>query len=105
MKEFDGGRRPSKGRSGIRGDMNRHAVQESGQIMRTERSISSVGEERMILLFNSTILQEDCHFVEKFFNFEPRINNDQSQRLTTEEKRETEKDSANEHSRIRAPYF
>ena len=79
MKEFDGGRRPTKGRSGTKGEMNRQIIQESQQIMRTQRSISSVGNERLILLFNSTILQADCHFVEEFFNFEPRMNSNQIQ--------------------------
>ena len=34
-------------------------------------------------------------FLEKFLNFERRINNDQSQRSTAEEKRDTETDSVN----------
>ena len=42
----------------------------------------------MIFLFHSTIVQRYCHFVEEFFNFEPRrINNDQSLCLSKEEKR------------------
>ena len=46
-------------------------------------------KERIILLFNSTILQGEYHFVEEVFNFErERINNDQSQRSSTEEKHE-----------------
>ena len=55
---------------------------EEGQIM-------SSCKGRMILMFNWTILQGDCHFVEEFFNFEPRrISNDQSQRSSTEKKQE-----------------
>ena len=54
-----------------------------------EGQIMSSSKGRMILLFNSTILQEDCHFVEEFSNFEPRrINNEQSERSSTKEKRE-----------------
>ena len=49
----------------------------------------------MILLFDSTILQGDCHFVEALFDFERQISNDQSQRSSEEEKRETETDSMN----------
>ena len=75
--------------------LNKQNIQESSQMLRTERSIRSVSNGRMIILFNSSTLQRDCHFVEKFFNFERRINNDQSQRLTTEEKGETETVSVN----------
>ena len=65
-------------------------------MLRTDRSSQvSLAGERMIILFNSSTLQRDCHFVEEFFNFERRINNDQSQRSTTEEKRETETVSVN----------
>ena len=56
-------------------------------MMRIEPSIRSVGKERMIILFNSTILPQDCHSVEEFFNFErQRINNDQSLHSSTGEK-------------------
>ena len=75
--------------------MNRQNTQESSQMMRTERSIRSLREGRMIILFNSSRLQRDCHFVEPFFDFERRISNDQSQRLTTEQKQETETDLDN----------
>ena len=55
----------------------------------TEGRIMSSCRGRMILLFNWTIFQGDCHFVEEFFDFERRrINNDQSQRSPTEKKRE-----------------
>ena len=73
--------------------MNRQNTQESLQMLRTERSIRSLSKGRMIILFNSFTLQRDCHFVEEFFNFERRINNDQSQRSSTGQKRETETDS------------
>ena len=94
-KEFEGGRRPTKGRSGTKGEMNRQISVESEQMLRTERPIRSVSEGRMIILFNSSTLQRGSHFVEEFFNIERRINNDQSQRSTTEDKRETETDSVN----------
>ena len=55
----------------------------------TGGQIMSSGKERMILLFNSTTLQRDCHFMEEFCNFERRrINNDQSHRSSADEKRE-----------------
>ena len=75
--------------------MNRQNIQESEQMITTERQIISSGKGRMILLLNSTILQRDCHFVEEIFNFERRSNNEQSQRSSTEEKRETVTDSMN----------
>ena len=59
--------------------MNRRILQESEWIRGTERSISSVGKERMIPLFHSTILQGDCHLVEEFVNFERRTENNRSQ--------------------------
>ena len=75
--------------------MDRQYTQESSQMLRTERSIRSVSKDRMIVLFNSSTIQRDCHFVEEFFNFERWMNNDQSQRSTSEERRETETDSRN----------
>ena len=54
----------------------------------SEGQIMSSCKGRMILRFNSTVLRGDCHFGEKSFNFEPRINNEQSQRTSKEEKRE-----------------
>ena len=83
MKEFGGGRRPSKGHSGIKGEMNRQVSLECEPMRRTEPSIRSVGKERMIVLFNWKTLQRDCHFVEDFVNLERRrrrVHNDQSQR-------------------------
>ena len=59
MKEFEGGRRPTTGRSGTKGEMSRQIRLEFEWMLTTERSIISVGKERMILLFNSTILQGD----------------------------------------------
>jgi hypothetical protein len=56
--------------------MDRQISLKSEQMLRTERSIRSVGKERMILLFHSTILQGDCHFVKEFVNFERRSHND-----------------------------
>ena len=62
----------------------------------TGRQIMSFCKGRMILLFNWTIFQGDCHSVEGYFNFEQRrSNNDQIQHSSTEEKRETETDSMN----------
>ena len=62
--------------------MIRQNIQESEQRITTEGQIMLSGKGRMILLFNSTILRGDCHF-ERW-----RINNNQSQRSSTEEKRE-----------------
>ena len=39
----------------------------------------SSGKGRMIVLFNSTMLQGDCSFVKEFFHFEKRITNNPSQ--------------------------
>jgi hypothetical protein len=60
----------------IEEQMNRQVSFECEQMWRTEPSMKSVGKERMISLFNSTILQGDCHFVEQVFDFERRIKND-----------------------------
>ena len=77
----EGGRRPTKGRSETKEEGNRQTIEEVDSIIRTERSITSMGKERMIMLFNSTILQGHRHFVEEFFYLERRrMNNDQSQR-------------------------
>ena len=64
-------------------------------MLRTERSIKSVSKGRMTILFNSATLQRDWHFVEEFFNLERRINNDQSQPSTPDEKREAETNLVN----------
>ena len=45
----------------------------------TEGQIMSSGKGRMIVLFNSTMLQGDCSFVEEFFHFEKRITNNPSE--------------------------
>ena len=73
--------------------MNRQNTQESEQMITTEGQIMSSCRRSIIFLFNSTILHGDYHFVVDLFNFEPRVNNDQSQRSRTEETRETETDS------------
>ena len=44
--------------------------------LESERSIRSISKERMILLFNSTIRQGGCQFVNEFVNFERRSHND-----------------------------
>ena len=75
--------------------MNRQNIQESEQMITTEKQSMSSAKERMIILFTSFRLRKDCHFVEASFNFERLINNNQTQRSTTEEKRETETDSVN----------
>ena len=76
--------------------MNRQNIQESERMITTEGRIMSSGKGRMLLLFNSTILQGDGHLVEELFNLErQRINHDQSQPSSTKEKRETETDSKN----------
>jgi hypothetical protein len=59
--------------------MHRWDIQESEQMITTEGQIMSSCKEIMILLFNSTILQGDCHFVKEFFHFERRTENNQSQ--------------------------
>ena len=59
MKEFEEGRRPTTERSGTKGEVNRQISLESEQMLKTECSIISFGKERIILLFHSTILQED----------------------------------------------
>ena len=70
---------PRKRDSGVQ--MNRQNSVASEQMLTTVSSIRSVDKEKMILLSDYSILQGDCHFVEKFCDFEPqRINNDQSQR-------------------------
>jgi hypothetical protein len=58
------------------GEMNRQISRESEQMRETDCSIRSVGKEIMIVLFHSTIIQGDCHFVEEFANFERQSNND-----------------------------
>ena len=58
----------------IEEEMNRQISLESEQMLEPECSIRSVGKERMIILFNSTILQGDCHFLEDFVNFKRRSN-------------------------------
>ena len=68
-QEFEGGRRPTTGRSGIKGDMNRQTIQELDEIMRTERWISSVGKESMILLFDSSNLRRRLPFYGGIFQF------------------------------------
>ena len=85
MKEVEGGRRAS-GNCAIEEEMNKQISLETEQMRKIERSIRSFDKERMTLMFNSTILQGDCHFVEKAFSFEPRrINNDQSQRSSIDQ--------------------
>ena len=56
--------------------MNEQISLDCEQMRRTEPSIRPVGKERMSLLFHSTILQRDSRFVEEFFDFERRGNND-----------------------------
>jgi hypothetical protein len=59
MKRFEERRRPTKGRSGTKGEMNRQTIQELHPIMKTERSIISIGNERLILLFNSLKFEKE----------------------------------------------
>ena len=54
--------------------MNRQNIQESEQVSTTEGQVMPSCKERMILLFNWTILEGDCHFVEEF----PIMNYDES---------------------------
>lgn len=77
MKEFEGGRPEGVvWNCAIEEEMNSQVSLESEQTLRTERSVRSVGKERVIILFNSIILQRDWHFVDGFVNFERRSNND-----------------------------
>ena len=64
--------------------INKQYSQESEQMITTEGQLVSSDKGSMILLFNSTILQGDCHFVVDFFNFEQRIKNSPSQPLHRE---------------------
>ena len=50
------------GLSGTKGEMIRQNIQESEWIMRTERSISSIRKERLILLFNPSSLKRRLAF-------------------------------------------
>ena len=74
---------------------NRQYGQKSEQMITIKGPIMSSCKGSLILLFNSTILQGDCHFVEEVFNFEPLINNDQSQPSSEEEKWKIETDLKN----------
>ena len=59
-------------------DKNTH---ESEEMITNEGQIISSCKRRMIFLFTSTILLENCHFMEEFFNSERRrINNNQRHR-------------------------
>ena len=62
MKEFEGGRRPTNGRSGTMGEMSRQIPQQSELIRRTKCSISSVGKEKMIIPLKSSILSRRSPF-------------------------------------------
>ena len=93
LKEFDGGRRPTKGRSGTKEEMNRQTTQESEEITRTERSISSVGKENMIFLFNFSNLRRRLPFYRGIFQFW-MTNQEQSKSTFTQRKRETESSNA-----------
>jgi hypothetical protein len=67
--EFEGGRRPTKERSGTKGKINRQISLESEQMLETECSISSVGKERMIFLFNSSNLIKRLPFYRGILQF------------------------------------
>ena len=72
MKEFEGGRRPTTGCSGTKGEMIRQDIQESEGIMRTDLSICSIGNERLILLFNSLNLRGRLPFRSGIVQFSKR---------------------------------
>ena len=87
-------------------------------MLRTGSSSRSVYKERTIIVFDSSILQRDCIFVEEFFNFEPQeINNDLSQlskkgterihtQLTTNQRNSTRTGQLdNEKSRFRGSHI
>ena len=59
---FEGGRRPTKRRSGSKAETIRKNIQDSEWIMRTERSLSSIGKEGMIILFHSSNLSRRLPF-------------------------------------------
>ena len=70
--------------------ISRQNIQKSEQMISTEGQIMSSCQGRMILLFNSTILQGGCHSVEGFANFERRNGNNQS--LLSHKKTEKQRD-------------
>ena len=57
----------------------------------------------MIILFNSSTLQRDCHLVEKFFNMSDKSTMNRVNVRLTVEKQETETDSVNIHLQVPAP--
>ena len=75
--------------------MKRQDTQESSQMLRTERSIESISKGRIIILFNSSTLQNGCHFMEDILDFDRRINNYQISPSVAEKERETETVSVN----------
>ena len=66
---FEGGRRPTKGCSGTKGEMIRQNIEDLEWIMRTERSITSIGKERMILLINSSNFKRRLPFCRGILQF------------------------------------
>ena len=59
---FEGGRRPTKGHSGIKREMIRQRIKESEWRMRTERSTSSVCNRRLISLLHYSNLRSRLPF-------------------------------------------
>ena len=97
MKEFEGGRRPTTGRSGTKDEMNRRISLESEQMLETEGSIISVGKKEWFSCLTPQIWEGDCYFTEEFFNIEQRIKNN----LHTEQQRNRDsKDSWRQIKRI-----
>ena len=66
---FEGGRRPTKGRTGTTGEMIRQNIEQSEWIMRTERSISSIRKERIIIPCNASILKRRLPFYRRVSQF------------------------------------
>ena len=89
-KKFDGGRRPTKGRSRSKGEMIRQNIQESEWIMITERAISSIRKEKMIISCNSSNLSRRSPFRGGILQFWT-TDREQTKSTFTQRNTETEK--------------
>ena len=87
---FEGGRRPTKGRSGTKAEMMRQNSQESEWILRTERSISSTRKERMIIPRNTSIMRRRLLFLEGILQF-PTTNQEEPKSTFAQKNREIER--------------
>ena len=66
---FEGGRKPTKGRSGTRGEMVRQNIKRSQWVLKTERSISFILKEGVIIPCTTSILRRRLPFHEGIFQF------------------------------------